>query len=89
MGRIGLTVVIPIKRSWSAVLTCYYFRRVEVVALRQEQTLLIVVGCTSAEGNEKSQYRENVFCHGIKDQTLVISICRCRGDVLGGVKSNI
>ena len=27
-------------------------------------TLLIVVGCTSAEGNEKSQYLENVFGGG-------------------------
>ena len=64
-GRIGLTVVVPISRSWSAVLTYYWFRRVGVgvVVLGKEQTLLIVVGCTSAEGNEKSQYREKVFCH--------------------------
>ena len=37
----------------------------------QERTLLIVVGCTSAEGNEKSQYREKVFCYGVKDQVRV------------------
>ena len=32
---------------------------------KNQKTLLIVVGCTSAEGNEKSQYLENVFCNGI------------------------
>ena len=57
------------------------------MAVRQEQTLLIVVGCTSAEGNEKSQYRENVFCHGVKDQLSLIRYIR--DDVRGGVKSSI
>ena len=44
------------------------------MVLRQERTLLIVVGCTSAEGNEKSQYRENVFCHGFKDKKYILVI---------------
>jgi len=59
-------VVVPIRRSWRAVLTYYQFRGVEYDPPRQERTLLIVVGCTSADGNEKSQYREKVFCHGVK-----------------------
>ena len=46
------------------------------MTLKQERTLLIVVGCTSTESNEKSQYCEKVFCHEAKGQ---MSYQGCKG----------
>ena len=52
-----------------AVLTSMVKRGIAVVApirasCKAVLSLLIVVGCTSAEGSEKSQYRGNVFGGG-------------------------
>ena len=57
-------VVVPMRNSWRAVFTCIGRRRTSVgIVYKYYQdnpkiifTLLMVVGRTSAEGMEKSQY---------------------------------